>query len=150
MRLYRVEKKKYADQFPPRGSLFGNGRWHRKGMWVVYTSEHISLAKLEALANSTILPKNRVISVIVLEGKAPVIHFDVNNLPENWNDIPYPLSLARFINDVITRGEYVAASVPSTQAPEEKNYLLFPEHPEFGKYVKRIELLAIEFDVRLK
>ena len=137
MLVYRIEKAKYKDIFPTKGSLFVDGRWSRRGMWVVYTSETVALAKLEALANSgSKLPENRFLTTIELDDQAPVVDIPDHKLPKKWRQVPYPIELAEIIRQVIDEKQYVAALVPSIHSPMEHNVLLFPDHPEFGQYVK--------------
>lgn len=140
MLLYRIEKEKYLQVFPSRGSVLSGGRWCRKGMWAVYTSETVSLAKLEALANSgSRLPDNRYLVTIELKDQAPVVQISVEDLPIDWFHIPYKKNLSHYIQQIIDSRLYVAAIVPSIQSPKEKNILLFPDYPKFDKYVKLVE-----------
>ncbi|GJM29942.1 MAG: hypothetical protein DHS20C17_25770 [Cyclobacteriaceae bacterium] len=151
MFVYRIEKEKYKDTFPPRGSLFAEGRWNRKGMWVVYTSETVSLAKLEALANSgSKLPANRYLTTIEIKEKAPIIQINPKNLPADWNQVPFRKSLAQYIQPVIDSQSYLAVMVPSIHSPNEYNFLLLPDHPQFGKHVQLVGSKPVGFDRRLK
>lgn len=150
MEVYRIEKKTYKDIFPPRGSLFSAGRWNTKGMWVVYTSDSVALAKLEILANSSIIPKNRFLRVIEIKEDTPMIELTLKDLPEDWNSYPYPPVLPKHIKAIIDTGRFAGAIVPSVQSPREKNILLFPDFPDFKKYVKEIEQSEELFDGRLK
>ena len=151
MLVYRIEKAKYKDIFPTRGSLFAEGRWNRRGMWVVYTSETVALAKLEALANSgSKLPDNRYLTTIELDDQSPVVDISVESLPSSWNRVPYPKDLAYIIKQVIDEKQYAAALVPSIHSPMERNVLLFPDHPEFGQYVRLKGVEQERFDSRLK
>ncbi|MDH5603003.1 MAG: RES family NAD+ phosphorylase [Cyclobacteriaceae bacterium] len=150
MLVYRIEKQKYKDTFPPMGSLLHPARWHNEGTWVVYTAENIALAKLEDLANSTILPKNRYLRTIQLEENAPVYVLKEEYLPDNWNRFPIPAANSTIIKRIIKEGKYVAASVPSVQSPRERNYLLFPGHKDFSRYVSSLSVEKIDYDRRLK
>lgn len=151
MHVYRIEKEKYKDTFPPRGSLFAEGRWNRKGMWVVYTSETVALAKLEALANSGAqLPANRYLSTIEIKDKAPVIQIKPEDLPVYWNQVPYSKTLSQYIQPIIESKEYVAVMVPSIHSPHEYNFLLLPDHPGYAQCIKLTKSEPLEFDKRLK
>ena len=150
MRVYRIEKNKYIKKFPPEGSRFVSGRWHKKGMWVLYTSENMALAKLEALANSDKIPENRSLVTIEIDDRARMVEIDKADLPDTWYAFPWPAELAGIIEDIIESGQFVGALVPSCQSPLEKNVLLFPEHKDFDKYVRIIKASAEDFDPRLK
>ena len=150
MEVYRIEKKAYKDIFPPRGSLFSAGRWNTKGMWVIYTSDSVALAKLETLANSGMIPKNRFLRVIEIKEDTPLVELTIDDLPKNWNSCPYPPNLAKQIKDIMDTGNYAGAIVPSVQSPRERNILLFPDYPDFKKYIKEKEQSEELFDGRLK
>lgn len=151
MQVHRIEKKQHEDAYPPRGSLFANGRWSTKDMWVVYTSENIALAKLETLANcGPKTPENRFLLTFEIAEEAPLTEIMVEDLPSNWWQVPYPKELADMIREINTRREYVGVIVPSVQSSREKNILLLPDHPDFNKYVKKIEDSEENFDPRLK
>ena len=151
MKVYRIDKKKYRSSFPPAGSLFSNGRWNTRGMWVVYTSENIALAKLETLANTgNKIPEDRIIRVIEIKEDAPIVEITREDLPANWNHSPYPKELAGKIKAVMETAEFVGAIVPSAQSLREKNLLLFPEFHGFNTYVEEVEQFEEDFDPRLK
>ncbi|CAD5293157.1 MULTISPECIES: RES family NAD+ phosphorylase [unclassified Imperialibacter] len=151
MLVFRIEKKKYQPTYPPHGSRFANGRWSTKDMWVVYTSENIALAKLETLANSgSRIPQNRFVLTLEIDDDTPLAEITVNDLPQNWHDYPSPKQLAEIVKDIMNSQLYVGAIVPSVQSPREKNILLFPEHPEFGRCVSRLDETDEYFDPRLK
>ena len=151
MLVYRIEKANYAEVFPPRGSLFSEGRWNRRGLWVVYTSETIALAKLEALANSgSKLPNNRYLSTIEIDDQAPVVKINQKDLPGDWYSVPYKKNLSNYTQQIIDSKSYAGAIVPSIHSPKEHNILLFPDYPEFNTYVRLISSEPEGFDSRLK
>lgn len=151
MLVYKIDKKKYQDVFPPRGSLYSGGRWSRKDMWVVYTSETIALAKLETLANcGSKIPQNRIVRIIEIKDSAPVIEITSDDLPPNWASIPYPKNLANIVSRIIESELFLGVIVPSAQSPRERNILLFPNFPDCKKYVKEVESDDESFDLRLK
>lgn len=150
MKVFRIEKNNYLKSFPPEGSKYGDGRWHNRGMWVVYSSESIALAKLEAIANGIKIPVERSLVEIEISDSAPLIEITIDDIPKNWKGFPYPPELAQIIKQLIKSQEFVAALVPSAQSPREQNILLFPDHPDFKKYVKRREISEEYFDHRLK
>ena len=151
MLVYKIDKKKYKNIFPPKGSLYSEGRWNKKGMYVVYTSESVSLAKLETLANTGIkIPKNRVLRIISVDDASPLIQITTKDLPKDWQAIPYPSKLSYIIKDIINAGTFVGAIVPSALSHRDNNILLFPEFKDFKKYVKEVEIEDEYFDPRLK
>ena len=119
-------------------------------MWVVYTSETASLAKLETLANSGArLPENRVLRTIELADDAPLIEITQDFLPDNWNSWPYSEEMAHMIQSVLQTGRFVGAIVPSVHSRVERNFILFPDYPEFDSAVTDLGWEQETFDSRL-
>lgn len=149
MLLYRLGKQPYLADTSGKGGLYYSGRWHEKGTLLLYTSEHLSLAKLEVLANSASLPRNYFALTLKIPADAPVKQITPDQLPANWQQLPYPLELALLTRAWIEEGRYWLMRVPSAHAPHEWNYLLNPLHPDHAQ----LRVVSIEphpFDPRLK
>ncbi|WP_247235108.1 RES family NAD+ phosphorylase [Telluribacter sp. SYSU D00476] len=149
MLLYRITRDTYAYDLMATGCLYGNGRWHRRGTRVLYTSEHVSLAKLEVLANSLILPKNQVLVTIEVPNDATIQLLTPNLLPQDWWNFPYPDALADYTEEWIRAGDSWILKVPSAQSTTEYNYLLNPLHPQHN-LAKVVGVEPVQFDKRLK
>ncbi|GAB4015826.1 RES family NAD+ phosphorylase [Spirosoma koreense] len=149
MKLYRITKTQFATDLNGTGCLYGPGRWHREGTQLLYLSEHVSLAKLEVLANSRIIPKNQSLVIVEVPDNASILSVTSDELPTGWDAIPYSEDLADIAERWILAQQYWIMCVPSAQSPLEKNYLLNPLHPEHTT----LKLISIEphpFDSRLK
>jgi RES domain-containing protein len=149
MKLFRLAKKQYAEDILGTGGLYYSGRWHRKGVQILYTSQHASLAVLEVLANSERLPQNEYLVTFQIPENASVLEISEEKLPKNWKNLPYPDDLANFSEKWIRENKYWILKVPSIHASNEFNFLLNPLHSEH----KNLEILSIKqytFDVRLK
>ncbi len=149
MKLYRFGKQPYIQDTSGQGGLYHNGRWHRKGTQILYTAEHLSLAKLEMLANSPILPVNYFALTLEVPDNASAKHIEAADLPADWPSLPYPPELAAISEAWIREGKYWLLRVPSAHSPAEYNYLLNPLHPEHAT----LRVLSLEphpFDKRLK
>jgi len=72
-----------------------------------------------------------------------------NLLTRNWSKFPPPLQLAKITRKFLQQERHLALRVPSTQSLTEFNYLLNPAHPDFGRFVRKIGLMEINFDPRL-
>ncbi len=147
--LYRIADSRFADDLNGTGGWYSPGRWHRRGTQVLYLTEHVSLAKLETLANSPGLPKNRVLVTVYLPDDASITTVDPSTLPAGWQDWPYLEELADIAERWINEQKFWIMRVPSAQSPTEYNYLLNPLHAEHAT----LRLVSIEphpFDSRLK
>jgi len=149
MRLYRLGKHPYILDTTGQGGLFHNGRWHEQGTRILYTSEHLSLAKLEVLANASTLPKNYFALTLEVPNDASVKTIAVADLPPNWAAMPYPQELALITREWIEQSTYWLMRVPSAHSPTEWNYLFNPLHPDHAQ----LQVVSVEphpFDPRLK
>ena len=149
MLLYRITSPSYANDLQGTGCLYTNGRWHYKGTRILYTSEHISLAKLELLANSSVIPKNQVLVTIKIPENVLINDLSSQQLPDYWYQFPYPTVLADLTELWIKEGKFWIMKVPSAQSLTEHNYLFNPLHLQHSlATVANVE--AIHFDKRLK
>ena len=149
MQLFRISKEKNACNLSGTGGLYYDGRWHKLGTKILYFSEHISLAKLEVLANSIIRPKNMVLITINVKQPFSMKHLKLDDLPNSWDGYPYLESVQLLTSNWIEHQESLLLKVPSAQAQYEYNYLMNPLHSE----MKNVELISVEpikFDRRLK
>lgn len=149
MKLYRITNTKYASDLGGTGGLYGPGRWHREGTRLLYLAEHVSLAKLEVLANSRIIPVNQSLVTVEIPEDATILHVNGKDLPLGWEKIPYMEELAFLAEQWIADQKYWVMRVPSAHSFAEFNYLLNPLHPEHIT----IQVISIEphpFDMRLK
>lgn len=149
MHLYRLGKAARIRDVSGNGGLYYAGRWHTKGTPLLYTSEHLSLAKLEVLANSASLPVNYYALTLEIPPTASVRTVTPQELPPNWMEIPYPQELAEITRAWILAGSTWVLKVPSAQAPSEWNYLLNPLHPEHAT-LRIVAVAPHSFDTRLK
>ncbi|MEM7110290.1 MAG: RES domain-containing protein [Bacteroidota bacterium] len=149
MYLYRINSCKYSKDLSGTGGLYAPGRWHYQGTRIIYFSEHISLAKLEILANSTFLSKKMCLITVHVEDTILVETLSQNELPENWASYPHPDELKQITKLWIEKSSSVLLKVSSAQSSAEFNYLFNPVHRD----VAQIRLLSCEeitFDNRLK
>jgi len=132
---WRITSEKYADTaFSGEGAKKYGGRFNSVGTLVVYTSESISLATLELLAKAGRRQRlsGRVVLSVTFE-ESQVIVYDNEDLPEGWDARPYGPSSQQATGEWIRSEKSLVLKVPSVVVPEEHNYLINPEHPDFDK-----------------
>ena len=131
---WRIVKAIYADEiFNGEGARVFPARWHKAGHRVVYTAATASLATLELIANTPLpqrLAQYVIASCTFPEALVEVI--DETTLPANWRDFPGPPELQRIGMRWLLSGSSAVLSVPSAVIPEERNYLINPEHEHFS------------------
>ena len=149
MNLYRITATRFAADLSGMGGLYSAGRWHKQGTRILYASEHVSLAKLEVLANSTETPDNVSLITLEIPANATCLTVNVADLPSGWNQLPYHPALGALIDNWIAEQQYWLMRVPSIHSPAEFNYLINPLHPEHNM----LKISNVEqhiFDPRLK
>lgn len=149
MLVYRLGKAPYISDTSGQGGLYYGGRWHNIGSQILYTAEHLSLAKLEVLANSPVLPRNYFALTLELPDATPYLQVNPSDLPVKWQQVPYPSELAEIGRAWLEEGRYWLMRVPSAHAPSEWNYLFNPLHPDHAQ-LRTISLEPHPFDARLK
>ncbi len=148
MIVYRLAHFKYANDVSGTGAKLTGGRWNTPGIAMLYTSEHISLALLEVLANAHTLEQLQ--SVRLLEISIPVkadeTEIKLGQLKTDWwNDFDY----TRWIGDEMMKAnEALIIKCPSAIINSEHNYLINPSHAHF-KRVKATMKTDFRFDERL-
>ena len=148
MILHRITTKAYANDLSGTGAMLYGGRWNRRGIRMLYTSESLSLAALEIIANinSSQLGVNWYCIEIDFSEDLEVTFEE--KLPEGWNAFPYTSGSVAFGSDYFKIGA-LCLKVPSAIIPSEYNYLLNPLHKDFHK-IKVVDVRPLILDQRLK
>ena len=149
MKLYRLTETRFASDLTGTGGLYGPGRWHNEGTRLLYTAQHVSLAIVEVLANTEILPRDYSLVTFELPVTASIRQLTGDELPANRRDVPAPAALADFATIWIQQNQHWVLRVPSVQSPTEYNYLLNPLHPEH-QTLKVVSIEPHPFHARLR
>lgn len=156
MIAYRICQAAYAataaDMIAGKGGLYSAGRWHTAGKPIVYVSQNLSLAAHEIAVR---YPKRKhslkfVMSNIDIPDALvmTLADFGVASLPPGWDWQP-PRHATQAIGDSWLLAKTSAVlQVPSVIIPGEFNYLLNPEHPDFGA-INATRPKPFSFDPRL-
>ena len=136
---YRISKESDSTKaFSGQGAKDWGGRWNSKGVAVVYTAAHRSLSILEVLVHvkggagmgrPTISAPFYV--YVVAFDESLLEELPISSLPAGWNSEP-PTAASQSLGDAWALAANSAVlSVPSVIVPEERNYILNPNHPRF-------------------
>ncbi len=149
MTVYRISKRIHARDLTGRGAQLVGGRWNSMGNAMLYTASSRSLALLELLAHSTILPSGMVMVTLQIPARLRIPIFHVTNMPSGWDDVPPTRVSQTFGDKFLQQGSSLAIGVPSVIVQDEENILINPFHPRAnGLDILSIEDLSI--DTRLK
>jgi len=148
MFVYRIAKKKHIEDLSGTGARLYGGRWNRKGLGLVYTSESRALALVEFLVNVpfSILPRKLCIAAVEIKDKIRPKEILLEELPKNWGKFPAPPELAEIGSKWAVSNESLALRVPSAVVPHEFNILLNSSHPDI-RHVAIADVVAFDFKI---
>ncbi|MES2004974.1 MAG: RES family NAD+ phosphorylase [Bacteroidota bacterium] len=148
MILYRFSHRKFAHELSGTGAKLVGGRWNPAGLPVLYTSEHISLALLEILANSHTLEELQVVQLMEIElpSNTQCHEIKLQSLKKDWHfDFDYTQWMGK---EILQARKTLLCKCPSAIVHQEHNYLVNPLHPDFKKVNLR-DTSDFHFDDRL-
>lgn len=134
--LWRLTKARYQDTaFSGYGAILHAGRWHRKGIPVVYVSESPALALLETMVHveESDLLAFEYVAIPIRAEETHSEHLNSKDLPADWNAWPWPATTQQIGTQWVKQQRSVLLRVPSAVVPRQSNYLLNPTHPEFSQ-----------------
>ena len=150
MRLWRISNYKDLSGL---GGLKAAGRWHEKGRYVVYATDHPASALLEVMVHLEIdfedLPRDYQLLEIELPDDIAVENVfatEIERISNDWQDNP-PITrglLAPWFDGART----AVAMVPSAIMPFSLNYLINPLHPDASR-IKVVQAARHPYDRRL-
>jgi len=153
---YRISKESDpAKAFSGQGAKDWGGRWNSRGVGVVYTAAHRSLAILEVLVHvkggggtaSAAISIPFSIYAISFD-KSLLEELPIASLPAGWNSEP-PAKASQSLGDAWALAARSAVlAVPSVMVTEERNYVLNPYHPRFSE-IQIASPVACPVDPRL-
>jgi RES domain-containing protein len=151
MLLWRITRKAFLDQaLAGLGARKYGGRWNSRGVAVVYTSESLELAVLEALVHLDIDLLPRDYYQVGFELDDTLVAAPSHDLPRGWDrQPPYPPE-AQVIGDTWVRsGSSLALRVPASVLPSRSNILINPAHPEMPR-LREVERKRLPWPDRLR
>lgn len=148
MIVYRISKSEFKDDISGHGAKAYGSRWNSKGVSMLYTAEHISLAALEMLVhlNFNEVPFSFHLLSIFIPDSLSTTEIKRTKLKSSWeNDEEYTIYMG---NEFIRLKEAACMKVPSAVVSEEHNYLFNPLHSDFKNiYINSAK--HFDFDKRL-
>lgn len=135
MRLYRIAPEKYLQRLQGRGASYQTGaRWNTPGQPVLYFALSPSVAMLEManyLPSPRLIPKSYQLGIYEVPDDIPIKKLNTSELPQDWNDYPYPKSTQEIGGKWLEQGKELALIVPSAAVPQglEASSVFNPRHP---------------------
>jgi RES domain-containing protein len=133
MIVYRISNAAYSDDISGTGAKLNGARWNSKGIPMLYTSAHISLAVLEMLVNTQFKDYAIELDLIYIRIPDDFIPTEIKlaKIKAGWKE---DHDYTKFMGDeFIGQNNSLILQVPSAVIQEEYNYLINPIHPDFKK-----------------
>ncbi|HZJ21185.1 MAG TPA: RES family NAD+ phosphorylase [Pricia sp.] len=137
MTIYRVSKDKWKDDLSGGGGLKSEGRWHYKGIPIIYASESKAVAKKEKQRGPAgkIIPDGYVYVAYEIPDDLEILELTREDLKEiPWDMTPYKNGVAQRIGELLLEeGKYAVIKVPSVVDDKAYNYIINPNHPDASR-----------------
>jgi RES domain-containing protein len=147
--VWRIVKRKYeATAFDGEGASDYGGRWNSPGKRVIYTAGSKSLALLEQLVHLDSSALSSYVVIPVTFSDALLSEVDILLLPPDWKGHPAPVELRDIGDSWLDSFGSAVLRVPSAIVPDESNYMINPDHPDFSS-VEIGASVPFEIDLRL-
>jgi RES domain-containing protein len=148
MLVYRIAGSRYAHSLTASGNP---ARWNPKNIFMLYAAASRSLACLENVVHRSGVGLTAGFSTMVIEIPEALYVENVNmaGFPLDWQDPSHYFLTQAYGEKWVSEGRSAVLKVPSAIIPEEFNYLLNVQHPDFSN-IALIRTEAFIFDERIK
>jgi RES domain-containing protein len=149
MELFRICKAEYANDLAASGV---ESRWNSRGQFVIYAGSTRSLATLESVVHmGGIFPSKtyKVVVISIPDDDKFVRHVHIRELPSNWRTMAAYPALQSIGSEWYAKRDTLLLKIPSVVIPQEYNYVVNTEHPDFKKNIKKTRLENYFWDHRL-
>ncbi len=146
MVLWRISRHRDLNGL---GGLRAPGRWHERGLPVVYLAETAAAALLEVCVHTSAndIPPNYTLLEITVPASTSLETLDVKSLSPEWiHDVQETRGLG---SDWLRSVRSALLGVPSAIVPATNNVLLNPGH-RHSRNIRVTRVLEYPFDPRLK
>jgi len=150
VQVFRIAKTRHIHDLSGTGAVLYGGRWNRKNIPVVYSSENRALAAVEFLVHVplSIVPNHLSIACLEIPDDIVPEQIPMTQLPSNWRNYPAPPELADWGSEWALSKRSLLLRVPSVIVANEFNLLINPKHPDLSRVtISRVE--SYLFDKRL-
>lgn len=148
MLVYRICLEKWSHALTASGFA---ARWNSKGRYIIYTAGSRSLACLENIVHRSGEGLNDKFKILTIDipSKIKIAEIKESELDKDWSEYSN-YSYCRKLGDAwIIKCDTLILKVPSAIIPEESNFLINPNHPDF-KFISIKKVEDFKFDQRIK
>ncbi len=147
MEVFRLSKKRFAQDLSGKGAELAGGRWNSKGVAVLYTAQSRALCTAELAVHLPlqIIPKDYQLITIEIPDDLPF--FEPKKLPKDWDSLPHSDSTQKIGDQFVLKNQFLIMKVPSVVVQGDFNYVINPLHSLFSK-IKITKTEPYNFDKR--
>jgi RES domain-containing protein len=147
--LWRIARRPHALDRRGVGARDHGGRWNVVGTSVIYAGRTVGIVALEAFVHlAGLVPPDLVLVRIDLPDGCSFEEPSVTGLPPHWNAIPPAPGSQEYGTRWARKQRSLVLFVPSALAPEERNAVLNPGHPQFPS-VRMVIARSFLYDPRM-
>jgi RES domain-containing protein len=131
MEVFRICSEEFSNKLTTSGK---SARWNKDNQFVLYTAQSRVLATLELIVHqsaitSTLKYKTMVISI--KENESFYTRKSLKDMPSKWRSIDSYSLLQDIGNEWYVSNKSLILQVPSVVIPQEFNYIINTNHPDF-------------------
>jgi len=149
MEVFRISREVHASGLTASG---GANRWNKRDQYVLYAGSSRSLSTLELIVHrNSIAPLDqyKVMVISIPDSSNLIKQIPAEALPGNWRTLSaYPV-LQQIGAIWYESRETLVLKVPSAVIPNEFNFIINMEHPDFKDQIKLIRTEDFFWDGRL-
>ncbi len=148
MEVFRIASTKYSRSLSASGK---SSRWNKDGEFVIYTGEARSLAMLESVVHKSIQTglNYETMIISIADDENLFARMEMKNLPQNWRELAAYSQLQDIGSEWYRSKESLVLKVPSVIVPQEYNYVINTNLPDFTRMVELIRQEEFVLDGRL-
>lgn len=149
MKVFRLSRKKYANELSGKGASLSANRWNSKGAEIIYcaSSRALAMAEVAVHLNLALIPNDYLMLEIYIPDSIKIQKIDNNKMPSGWDLFPHISPTQKIGDDFMSQNKYCVLSVPSAVVKGDFNYLLNPFHRDF-KNIEIVNSYSFSFDQR--
>ena len=145
--VYKICQEKYSKELSASGVA---NRWNKRWEFVIYTGQSIALSTLELVAHRSGIMISKPYKILEIEiHEEDIVEINLKKLSKNWQSISCYNILQEIGSEWYRSRKNLILKVPSAIVPQEFNYIINVNHPDFKKKVKLKKVTDFVWDKRI-
>ncbi len=132
MHAWRIARTSFALDRSGAGGLADGGRWHARGMPVIYAGLSVEICAMETLVHTgRFFPADLLLVALTLPDEPGLYETAAIERIPGWEAMPPGSPSVDFGTEFLRSVRALGLIVPSAIVPEARNLVLNPLHPRF-------------------